>query len=119
MTLVRSAAYDEPCMPFVTLEPGGIKVEVKRKEILLRALQRHHIPIGSTCGGKGLCASCKVEVLESPKSLSKVKELEQDLADRNNLQNNERISCQAKVLDDLKITTAYWDQEALEHAVKG
>jgi 2Fe-2S ferredoxin len=75
---------------------------------LLKFLQSKNIPIGSACGGMGLCASCKVIVLSTGKGLSRPSDRELEIKDRNNLQKTERIACQCTVIDDVEITTSYW-----------
>ena len=84
------------------------ELEAPRKSNLLRVLQSKGISIGSACGGKGICASCKVTVIDGAQNLSHPNEVEEGLAERNNLQRNERISCQTTVLGDIEITTGYW-----------
>jgi len=100
-------------MPWITLQPGNIRLEAPRKTNLLRFLQSHHIPVGSACGGKGLCASCKLTVVEGESGLSKPNDRELDLSERNHLQKNERISCQTKVLGDVRLSASYWTEESL------
>lgn len=95
-------------MPKVLLEPQGISLEAKKKGNLLALLQENEIAVGNACGGNGLCASCKVSVLEGEKNLSRPNDREIELSERNHLQTNERISCQTKVLGDIRITTSYW-----------
>jgi ferredoxin len=88
--------------------PQGRVIEASKGSNLLRLLQTSHIPIGSACGGMGLCASCKVTVLRGPRNLSSPKDQELDLKDRNNLADSERIACQCAILGDIEITTSYW-----------
>jgi len=95
-------------MPKLSLNPSPITLEAPRKANLLRFLHDKKIPVGSACGGKGLCASCKVTVIKGGGNLSTPNDRELDLAERNNLQPNERIACQTKVLGDIEITTSYW-----------
>jgi len=84
------------------------ELEAPKKANLLKFLQEKGISVGSACGGMGICASCKVTVLQGHRHLSPANEVEEDLAERNNLQRNERISCQTEVLGDIEITTGYW-----------
>lgn len=79
-----------------------------KKANLLKLLQEHEVPVGNACGGNGLCASCKVIVLEGASNLSRPNSIEMDLAERNRLPETERISCQCQVLGDLTLTTTYW-----------
>lgn len=95
-------------MPKITLQPQGRVLEAPKREILIRFLQSHDIPVGSACGGMGLCASCKVTVLKGAKNLSPPNDTEFELKQRNNIQEHERISCQCKILGDIEITTSYW-----------
>jgi uncharacterized 2Fe-2S/4Fe-4S cluster protein (DUF4445 family) len=58
------------------------------------------LPIDSTCGGRGTCGKCKVQLLEGSAEISS--------ADRKQLQVAEleagwRLSCQAKVYEDLTV----------------
>ncbi len=94
--------------PKIRLTPQGIELEAPRKANLLQFLHGQGIPVGSACGGKGLCASCKVRVLQGENHLSKPSDHEVELAERNHLARSERISCQCKVLGDIEITTSYW-----------
>ena len=95
-------------MPKVRLHPQGKVLEAPAKANLLEFLHKEEIPVGSACGGKGLCASCKVQVLNGSANLSRPKDIEIELASRNHLQVNERIACQCKILGDVEITTNYW-----------
>ncbi len=97
-------------VPKIVLQPGGILLEAPRKANLLHFLQEKGVSIGSACGGQGLCASCKVNVLKGQTQLSRPNDRELELAERNNLQKDERISCQTKVLGDIEITTSYWKE---------
>jgi uncharacterized 2Fe-2S/4Fe-4S cluster protein (DUF4445 family) len=59
------------------------------------------LPIDSTCGGRGTCGKCKVQVIEGGAEIT--------TADRKQLRPNEleagwRLSCQAKVYEDTTVT---------------
>jgi len=59
------------------------------------------LPIDSTCGGRGTCGKCKVQVLEGGAEIT--------IADRKQLRPSEleagwRLSCQAKVYEDTTVT---------------
>jgi uncharacterized 2Fe-2S/4Fe-4S cluster protein (DUF4445 family) len=59
------------------------------------------LPIDSTCGGRGTCGKCKVQVLEGGAEIT--------AADRKQLRPTEleagwRLSCQAKVYEDTTVT---------------
>jgi 2Fe-2S ferredoxin len=95
-------------MPKIKLRPQNKELEAPRKANLLEFLQSNGIPVGSACGGNGLCASCKVQIVSGKKALTRPNDKEIDLADRNNLHEDERIACQCRVMGDLEITTNYW-----------
>jgi len=100
-------------MPKIKLHPGGRVIEAPRRANLLKLLQSEGIPVGNACGGKGLCASCKISVVAGAKHLSRPNDTELELAERNRLQKAERISCQTKVMGDIEITTNYWSETDL------
>src|SRR3982074_1174302 len=59
------------------------------------------LPIDSTCGGRGTCGKCKVQVRQGAAEIT--------TADRKQLRSDEletgwRLSCQAKVYDDTTVT---------------
>ncbi len=88
---------------------GQVKeLDANKKDNLLQFLQSSQIPIGSACGGHGLCGSCKVIVVSGQQNLSSPNDTEMDLAERNRLPDQERIACQCKILGDIEITTSYW-----------
>lgn len=97
-------------MPRIRIKPGELVLDAPRKVNLLKFLHSKDIPVGSACGGKGLCASCKINVLEGAKNLSRPNDTETELAERNHLQKDERIACQCKLLGDITITTSYWSE---------
>lgn len=102
-------------MPKIKLSPGELTLDAPRKSNLLKFLHSKGVPVGSACGGKGLCSSCKVRVLEGDKNLSRPNDTEQSLAERNNLQKGERIACQTKVMGDIQITTSYWTEDLFQN----
>lgn len=67
---------------------------------LLFTLMSKGIFVPSACGGKGTCAECKVRILEGGGS---VLPTETPYLDKNQLENNVRLSCQVKVKQDMKI----------------
>lgn len=95
-------------VPKIILQPGRIELNAPRKANLLQFLQESRVPVGSACGGKGLCASCKLRVLQGGKNLSRPNDTESELAERNHLPVDERISCQSKILGDVELTASYW-----------
>jgi ferredoxin len=79
------------------LDPVAIKTNAR----LLDAAQLMRAPLQSICGGKGLCATCHVQVTDGAQKLSQITPREeaalQMLANRTP---TSRLACQAKVLGD-------------------
>jgi Na+-transporting NADH:ubiquinone oxidoreductase subunit F len=67
---------------------------------LLFTLMSKNIFVPSACGGKGTCTECKVRILEGGGPLLPT---ETPYLDKEELENNVRLSCQVKVKEDMKI----------------
>lgn len=72
------------------------------------SLLKAGLPVASSCHGDGVCAKCRIIVLEGLENLSKANPIEQMLRDRLRIPANVRISCQTQVLGDIRIDTSYW-----------
>ena len=88
-------------------------IEVREGENLMKALLENKLPVASSCYGKGVCARCRVQVVDGADKLSQPNALEklarERLASSNTpLAADERLSCQARLLGDVKIHTSYW-----------
>jgi Na+-transporting NADH:ubiquinone oxidoreductase subunit F len=84
-----------------TLTINGQKViPVKGEDTLLNILSNNKIFIPSACGGKATCGFCKVQVLEGG---GDVKPMEEPFLSAQERKDNVRLSCQVKVIDDIKI----------------
>lgn len=53
-------------------EPSGLSAAVEPGETLLAAALRHDVDIRHDCGGRGICGTCRVEVLDGAGTLSAV-----------------------------------------------
>ncbi len=81
----------------VTYRPFDKATRVPSGTTLFSAAHWIGLPIDSTCGGRGTCGKCKVQVIEGAKEVT--------IADRKELTAAEleagwRLSCQAKVYQD-------------------
>jgi 2Fe-2S ferredoxin len=84
-------------------------IEVPPGTILMTALLQNEIPVASSCGGKGICARCRLKVISgSPENLSAENQTEEFLRERHSLSRNERVSCQVEVLGDVTVDASYW-----------
>src|SRR2546428_8626192 len=85
----------------VTYQPFERTTRVPPGTTLFSAAHWIGLPIDSTCGGRGTCGKCKVQVLQGGGEIT--------TADRKQLRAAEleagwRLSCQAKVYDDTTVT---------------
>jgi uncharacterized 2Fe-2S/4Fe-4S cluster protein (DUF4445 family) len=84
----------------VTYKPFDKSTRVPPGTTLFSAAHWIGLPIDSTCGGRGTCGKCKVQVLEGGAEVT--------TADRKQLRPSEleagwRLSCQAKVYEDTEV----------------
>ncbi len=75
-------------------------IPVKGEDTLLNILSNNKIFIPSACGGKATCGFCKCQVLEGG---GEVKPMEEPFLSPQEKKDNVRLSCQVKVIDDIKI----------------
>lgn len=90
---------------FVPLDKSA---DAKADETLLDAARRANVPLGNSCGGIGICARCRVRIVEGAENLSVPTSVEERVSKQRVLDANERLACQAVVRGDCAITTTYW-----------
>lgn len=66
------------------------------------------LPVASSCSGDGICAKCKIIIIEGLDHLSPENDVEQFLKMKHKLPLSIRISCQTFVHGDITIDTSYW-----------
>lgn len=79
----------------LTILPDQKTVEVTEGETLLEAIRRSGIVMNTSCGGRGTCGRCKVEIVEGEVNAWKTK--------AKNVGENEVISCKSTVKGDVVI----------------
>jgi ferredoxin, 2Fe-2S len=92
----------------VSFRPLALTASTHPDETVLDAARRAGAPLGNSCGGVGVCARCRVTVVEGAEKLSPPTTTEARVAVRLNLDPGERLACQAIVLGDCIVTTTYW-----------
>jgi 2Fe-2S ferredoxin len=94
---------EEIVMPRVTfLSSGERSGEVDVNTSLLDAAKSLGFPLNHDCGGNASCTTCLVEVQAGMEHLSEIDFDEQDLLDREALNEpRQRLACQALVLGDV------------------
>ncbi|HEX8410387.1 MAG TPA: 2Fe-2S iron-sulfur cluster-binding protein [Thermoanaerobaculia bacterium] len=90
----------------MTFTPLGRAAEALANETLLDVARRVGAPLGNSCGGVGVCARCKVRVVEGAENLSAPTSIEVRFA--RGFAEGERMACQAVVMGDCSVTTTYW-----------
>jgi ferredoxin len=75
-------------MAAITFTPLSIRAEARDEETILDVARRSQTPLGSACGGIGVCARCRVRIVDGAE--------------------DERLACQAVVKGDCSVTTTYW-----------
>lgn len=89
----------EACTIKINEDPALTKT-VAGGSTLLLALTSNGIPVPSPCGGKATCKQCRVQILEGA---SEPLETDKGTFNKRQLQEGWRLSCQAKVKNDLHI----------------
>jgi len=91
-------------MPKVLFLPVEKEVEVKEGTIVLDAALDNNIQIDHNCGGNCACSTCHVYIETGLDSLGEKSEDEEDMLDEaENLQDNSRLACQCKIVQDLVV----------------
>ncbi|HEU5161920.1 MAG TPA: 2Fe-2S iron-sulfur cluster-binding protein [Thermoanaerobaculia bacterium] len=98
--------------PFlVEFAPLGLAAAAKADETVLDVARRAGAPIGNSCGAVGVCARCRITVLEGAEALSPPTEIERRIAAQRGVPAEERFACQAVVRGNCRVTTGYWGRE--------
>jgi len=84
----------------IDINNGKKNITVNGGETLLASLTSRGIAVPSVCGGRGVCAYCKVKIHEGGGPLMPT---EQPLLSPEEIEDNVRISCQVKVHNDMTI----------------
>lgn len=95
-------------MPTIRFAKTRKPIVVERGSNLMEALLEAGLPVASSCHGDGVCAKCKIEILEGNENLSQPSDLENFLKLKNPMPPHFRISCQTQILGDILIDATYW-----------
>lgn len=86
------------------LLPEGIKLPILNKKTILEVLLRNKIEIDHSCDGMGSCGTCRIHILSDLSLLPERSDIELDMALDRTFDPNERLSCQTKPIENLKIS---------------
>jgi uncharacterized 2Fe-2S/4Fe-4S cluster protein (DUF4445 family) len=87
----------------IDFEPMGLSTMVPAGTAITDAADHMDIPMRTDCGGKGLCAKCRV-IASPASSLSPLTESELDVFSPSEIKQSYRLGCQALIIDDLTVT---------------
>jgi len=100
-------------MALCVFSPSGKRGRFPVGTPVLQAARELGVDIDSICGGRARCGRCQVEAVEgsfakenivsSPRHLTEMGEAEQYCLQRGRLDTGNRLSCQAKILGDVRI----------------
>jgi 2Fe-2S ferredoxin len=92
----------------VRFVPLNTSAEPKANETLLDVARRASAPLGNSCGAIGICARCRVRVIEGAENLTAPTTVEERVSKQRGLAADERLACQAVVRGECVVTTTYW-----------
>src|ERR1039458_4973064 len=78
--------------------PDNVEVSVDRGTILLAAALAGGVHVNASCGGNGICGSCKVVIESGEVETIKTKALTDEESSK-----GIRLACQSSVLSDLRV----------------
>ena len=87
---------------------GRAPLHVEKGVNLMRALLDGGLPVASSCNGDGVCAKCRIKIIDGRENLSPETDIEALRRETHEIPRSERLSCQAEVLGDITIDTSYW-----------
>lgn len=70
---------------------------------LLEILNDLHVSIDQSCGGNGTCGTCLYQVVSGLDQVSKMQDLESEMASDRNFLKEERLACQSYILGNIRI----------------
>ncbi|MFS4459298.1 2Fe-2S iron-sulfur cluster-binding protein [Bdellovibrio sp. HCB2-146] len=95
-------------MAKISFQKAKPPIEVETGANLMKSLLGAGLPVASSCDGDGVCAKCRIQILEGRENLSPETELELFLKEKNKIAKDMRISCQTAVNGDIKVDATYW-----------
>ena len=97
----------------VFFSPSGKQGLVDKNKTILEIARNYGVDIDSVCGGRAMCGRCQIEVSQGEfakfgissklENLTERNETEQRYANKRKLSSSRRLSCQAKILNDVVI----------------
>lgn len=95
-------------MPIIRFVKNYPEIQVEKGDFLMASLLSAGLPVASSCNGDGVCAKCRITIVEGMENLSPLNAVETILRDRLKIPRGVRISCQTQVNGDILVDTSYW-----------
>ncbi len=90
-------------MPKIEIINNNLIIDFNPAVSLLNNFHILGVPIGSDCGGRGNCGTCRFQVLDGKKTMTPVSDMERFRFTKEELESGWRLACQSHALRDLKI----------------
>lgn len=84
-------------MPSVRFLPENTEITVNNGTTLLEAAKKAQVTLSHSCGGQGMCTSCRVIVQAGEENLSRVGRNERDMLTETDLAQHHRLACQTLI----------------------
>jgi 2Fe-2S ferredoxin len=88
----------------ITFLPVGTSGEAPEGETILEAAERLGVALNHECGGVASCSTCRIQVREAGSALSEIDLDEREVLERERLDADYRLACQARVRGDITVT---------------
>jgi ferredoxin len=93
----------------VRFRPSGVEIRVPVGTRLLDAARLAGLPVASACGADGVCGRCGMRILTAAAgALAPETERERDVKQRNRIDPELRLACQARAFGSVEATAGYW-----------
>ena len=103
----RSPRASDPKAP-VVVRFGDTPVPVEHGTTLLEAALLANLDLRSYCGGNCSCGTCRVEIIEGQRSLSRRQGMEELVLGMEAAERGDRLACQAQILGPVHVRVPEW-----------
>jgi len=87
----------------ITVRFGDAAVVAERGATLLEIAMANAVDLRSYCGGNCSCGTCRIEVVEGGRNLSRQQGMEEMVLGEDHVSHGDRLACQAQVLGDVRV----------------
>ena len=87
----------------ITFLPAGIKLVAYQGETILEAADRIDVTMRADCGDAGICGKCRV-IVDGVENLSEINSIELDILTNRQINDSQRLACQAEIEGPVTIT---------------